>query len=99
MSNMQWQEMKEIVYVGDLDDRNSEDDKCVSTGYISTSTVQDQVGERYSFSQYLIDPNRPGFGMIIRIINLALKFIRLDQFAVVKRRDGAPVKRCKAVLP
>ena len=52
--------------------KNPEDDTfiCMTTRY-----VPKQVGERYKFSNYLIDPNRFRFRKVVRILTVALLFI------------------------
>ena len=45
--------------------------RCFATKY-----VPNQVGERYKFSRYLIDPNKFRFRTVIRILPVAFLFIQ-----------------------
>ena len=61
--------------------------------------VPDEVISRYQFSNYLIDPNRRRFNMIIRIVAIVMKFIRLllerveSKSKVMIRTTNTPTKR------
>ena len=46
---------------------------CYSTSVLDDTTLND-IGERYKFSDYLIDPNRFRFKKVVRILGLVLLF-------------------------
>ena len=50
---------------------NYENVRCLATKY-----VPNQVGERYKFSRYLIDPNKFRFRTVIRILAVVFLFIQ-----------------------
>ena len=65
----------------------------ICTGFLSNRNVPEEVGERYEFSQYIIDINRRDFGETLRILGIAHKFIWATQDQVKKRKEGLPLKK------
>ena len=61
--------------------------------YYSTKddAAYDKIRARYQFSQYLIDPNRHRFPVVIRITALILKFIKNVRYHVSTRKTGQDV--------
>jgi hypothetical protein len=59
--------------------------------FLSDSVVplKEKLMERYAFSQYVVDPNlRIGFHQVIRILALALKFIRVVKHRLKLKSSG-----------
>ena len=67
-----------ILNITELNEVQKEATTVVSTTCNYTtrldSTLPEEVRERYSFSSYLMDPNKYGFKKVIRIIAIVLKF-------------------------
>ena len=51
-------------------------------------STRDLLKERYLYSDYLIDPNRHEFSMVIRILSIMINFIRSTQESVACRKQG-----------
>ena len=56
-------------------------------------TLKDLLLERYNFSNYLIDPNHRTFEKVIRILAIALKFIRITRERSIHRKSGHPAPK------
>ena len=55
------------------------------------ATLKDTLMERYTFSNYVIDPNLRAFQQVVRILALVFKFIRSTKERVQRRVENLPV--------
>ena len=58
---------------------------CENVECLTTKYVPNEVGERYIFSKYLIDPNKFRFRIVLRILALVFLFIQKIQKKCNKR--------------
>ena len=65
---------------------------------IYSTSALDLIKERYKFSNYMIDPNYRRFHTVIRILSLALLFIRNMQRDVARRKKGEPKSAARQTL-
>ena len=49
---------------------------CDNVQCLVTKYVPNEVGERYKFSMYLVDPNKFRFRTVIRIVSIVLLFLQ-----------------------
>lgn len=56
------------------------------------SCVSDEVQKRYSYSNYVIDPNKFRYQKVIRILAIVQKFINLIKCSVIRRMQNVHTK-------
>ena len=64
---------KESIVI-DIDGLEEQSSQCCV--YMSDRCVPEEVGSRYKYSQYVIDPNRFRFRKVVRVLGLVLTFIK-----------------------
>ena len=76
LSNEAANEAKRESIIVDLPDSSDEGEGYIAKSKcLSCKMVPDEVGARYEYSQYLIDPNRFRFRKVIRVLGLVFLFV------------------------
>ena len=88
--NVQETEMKEIQNeIPPHSSRNQENEIFYYAKEKQNKNISTKVTERYIYSNYLIDPNRHRFGIVVRIMAYVLKFIN---FTKIKQKLKNQIK-------